>query len=253
MILEGKVAIVTGSGSGIGRGSAQILAREGASVVVADRDNQAGQETVDLIKEAGGFATFIKTDVTSDDDLQKMIDCAIDSYGRLDILHSHAGIQVAGGLETVDPKGMDDSYFVNTRAHFYAARLAVPHMKKLGKGSIINTSSNSGVFYDKDMIAYTTSKAATIAMTKQMAVDYAKDNIRVNALCPGWVDTPFNDPYIKLMGGRDAIEKYVAETIPLGRWATVEEISQSVLYLASDLSSIMTGHALVIDGGECIP
>lgn len=252
MILKDKVAIVTGAGSGIGRSSAEILARQGASVVIADRNEVSGTETIELIRGNGGIAEFIRTDVSVDADIEAMVDFAIEQFGRIDILHNHAGVQVAGGLEEVELKGMDDSYYINTRAQFYAARLAVPYMKKAGKGSIINTSSNSGCFYDKDMIAYTTSKAATIAMTKQMAVDYAKFNIRVNALCPGWVDTPFNVPYIEQMGGRAAIEKHVADTIPLGRWATSDEMAESVLYLASDLSSIMTGHALVIDGGECI-
>lgn len=252
MILKNRVAIVTGAGSGIGRSSAEILSREGAKVVVADRNEITGAETVAMILTNGGDAVFIKTDVAIDADIDAMINFAIEHYGRIDILHNHAGVQVAGGLESVELKGMDDSYFINTRAQFYASRLAVPHMRKTGKGAIVNTSSNSGCFYDNDMIAYTTSKAATIAMTKQMAVDYAKFNIRVNALCPGWVDTPFNGPYIEQMGGRDAIEKHVADTIPLGRWATSEEMAESVLYLASDLSSIMTGHALVIDGGECI-
>lgn len=181
-----------------------------------------------------------------------MISSTIAAYGRIDILHNHAGIQIAGNAEQVEPKGMDISYQVNTRAHYYAARKAIPFMKKQGGGVIINTASNSGVFYGSEMLAYTTSKAATIAMTKQMAVDYAKYNIRINALCPGWVDTVFNEPYIAQMGGREAIEKYISDTIPIGRWATVEEIAESVLFLASSRSAFMTGHALVVDGGECI-
>jgi NAD(P)-dependent dehydrogenase (short-subunit alcohol dehydrogenase family) len=125
-------------------------------------------------------------------------------------------------------------------------------MKEQGGGSIVNTSSNSGVFVDEGMLAYITTKAAIIMMTKQIALDYAKFNIRCNALCPGRVDTPFNDPYIRQMGGRKEIEKYVSETISMGRWASIEEIAESILFLASDRSSFMTGHALVIDGGECI-
>lgn len=252
MILEGQVAIVTGAGSGIGRGAAEIMAAEGATVVVTDRSIENANETVSRIKTKGGAAVARKVDVTVDADLDDMISSTIDTYGRIDILHNHAGVQVAGNAEQLAPEGMDLSYQINTRAHYYAARKAIPYMKKQGQGVIINTASNSGVFYDKEMLAYTTSKAATIAMTKQMAVDYAKFNIRINALCPGWVDTPFNGPYIEQMGGRKAIEKYVADTIPIGRWATVEEIAESVLYLASHRSAFMTGHALVIDGGECI-
>lgn len=252
MILEGQVAIVTGAGSGIGRGAAEILAAEGAIVVVTDRSIENANETVSRIKTKGGAAVAQKVDVTMDADLDDMISSTIDTYGKIDILHNHAGVQVAGNAEQLAPEGLDLSYQINTRAHYYAARKAIPYMKKQGQGVIINTASNSGVFYDKEMLAYTTSKAATIAMTKQMAVDYAKFNIRINALCPGWVDTPFNGPYIEQMGGRKAIEKYVADTIPIGRWATVEEIAESVLYLASHRSAFMTGHALVIDGGECI-
>ena len=252
MILEGQVAIVTGAGSGIGRGAAEILAAEGAMVVVTDRSIENANETVSRITTKGGAAVARKVDVTVDADLDAMISSTIDTYGRIDILHNHAGVQVAGNAEQLAPEGLDLSYQINTRAHYYAARKAIPYMKKQGQGVIINTASNSGVFYDKEMLAYTTSKAATIAMTKQMAVDYAKFNIRINALCPGWVDTPFNGPYIEQMGGRKAIEKYVADTIPIGRSATVEEIAESVLYLASHRSAFMTGHALVIDGGECI-
>ena len=252
MILDGQVAVVTGAGSGIGQGGAEILAAEGATVLVTDRSIDNANETVALIEAKGNKAVAMKVDVTSDADLEQMIAYAVNDLGKIDILHNHAGIQIAGTAEQVKPKGMDLSYQINTRAHYIAARLAIPHMKKQGHGVIINTASNSGVFYDAEMLAYTTSKAATIAMTKQMAVDYAKHNIRINALCPGWVDTPFNDPYIAQMGGRDAIEKYVAETIPMGRWASVEEIAESILFLASKRSGFMTGHALVMDGGECI-
>ena len=252
MSLKGRVAVVTGAGSGIGRGGAEIMAREGASVVIGDLRSEAGEETARRIADAGGTAIAIPTDVTDDDQLDRLIRTALKTYGRIDILHNHAGIQVAGSLEEIDGGGLDQSYKDNVRAHFMAAKLVLPHMKRQGKGVIINTSSNSGVFLDNGMLAYITTKAAVIMMTKQMAIDYGKHNIRVNALCPGWVDTPFNDPYIRQMGGREAVERYVKDKIPLGRWASVGEIAESILYLASDRSSFMTGHALVIDGGECI-
>ena len=144
------------------------------------------------------------------------------------------------------------SWAVNVRAHFLAARLAMPVMKAAGRGVILNTSSSSGVFYDREMIAYTTSKHAVIAMTRQMSVDYARHNVRVNALCPGWVDTPFNEPFIRQMGGRAAIEAYVKERVPLRRWGSVEEVAEAVLFLVSDRSSYITGQALVVDGGETV-
>ena len=252
MILKDKVAVVTGAGSGIGQGGAKIMAREGANVIVVDRSAETAQATAEAIGAAGGRAEAKVLDVTDDAAVAALIADVIARHGRLDILHNHAGIQVAGSLEQVDPAAFDQSWQVNVRAHFIAARHAMPQMRKQGAGVIVNTASNSGVFLDREMLAYITTKAAVIMMTKQMALDYGPHNIRVNALCPGWVDTPFNDPYIRQMGGRDAIESYVREKIPLGRWASVDEIAESILFLASDRSSFMTGHALVVDGGECI-
>jgi NAD(P)-dependent dehydrogenase (short-subunit alcohol dehydrogenase family) len=252
MILEGRVAIVTGAGSGIGRAGALIMAREGAAVVVADRDGAAGEATARAITQAGGRALAIETDVGDDLAQEHLVEAARGAFARIDILHSHAGIQVEGALEQVDPDGMDASWRINVRAHFRLARLVMPHMRALGKGAIIVTSSNSGVFYDHEMIAYATSKHAAVAMVKQIAIDYGKYGVRVNALCPGWVDTPFNDAFTRQMGGREALLAYVRDKIPMGRFAAVDEIAEAILFLASDRSSFMTGHALVIDGGECI-
>ena len=252
MILKEKVAIVTGAGSGIGQGSAMILAREGAQVVVADINFDGAQQTVNRIKSCGGQAVALATDVSDEAQLTSLIETTIETYKRIDILHSHAGLQVEGTLEQVNPSGMDASWKMNVFAHFMLARLVVPHMRKQGAGSIVVTASNSGVQFDREMIAYATSKHAAVAMSKQMAIDYAGFNIRVNTLCPGWVDTPFNNPFMKQMGGREVLEKYVREQIPMRRWASVDEISEAVLFLASERSSFMTGQALVIDGGECL-
>lgn len=251
MLLDGRVAFVTGAGSGIGRAGALALAREGAHVTVTDLDGTRAASVAAEIRAAGGQAEAMALDAGDDAAVIAAID-AVAARGQLDILHSHAGIQVAGRLTDIGPDGMDASWRLNVRAHFVAARAAMPHMQRQRKGSIIITASNSGVQYDRAMIAYCTTKHAVIAMTRQIAVDYAADNIRCNALCPGFVDTPFNAGFEQQMGGRARLEGYVAGSIPMARWAGVEEIAAGILYLASDQSSFMTGHALVIDGGECL-
>lgn len=247
MLLEGKVAIVTGAASGIGEAGAAAMAREGARVVIFDRDGDRARAVAKRID-----AEAVAVDVVDDAGLNAAIADVLARHGRIDILHNHAGIQVAGDLEQVAVKGFDDSWAVNVRAHFIAARAVVPAMKAQGSGVILNTSSSSGIQYDREMIAYATTKHAVVAMTRQMAGDFGRYGIRVNALCPGWVDTPFNAPFMEQMGGRAALEAYVAERVPLGRWAQLDEMAEPILFLVSDRSSYMTGQVLVVDGGETV-
>ncbi|WP_318336744.1 SDR family NAD(P)-dependent oxidoreductase [Defluviimonas sp. D31] len=251
-LLQDRVAFLTGAGSGIGRAGALALARHGATVVVSDLDPDRARDVVAAIVASGGKAHALGLDVTEDAALEAAIAGTHERFGRLDILHSHAGIQIPGRLEEVSASDMDASWRLNVRAHFVAARAAMAVMKPRGAGSIIVTSSNSGVQYDREMIAYCTTKHAVIAMVRQIAVDYARFGVRCNALCPGFVDTVFNAGFETQMGGRDALEDYVSKNIPMGRWGTPDEVAESIVYLASDRSSFMTGHALVLDGAESL-
>ncbi len=252
MILEGRTAIVTAAGSGIGQAGSEAMAREGAFVVVTDRDLDAARETVDRIVATGGQAEARQLDVSDDRAIASLIGSVAEKLGRVDILHNHAGVQVAGSVEEVDADGFDRSWALNVHAQFAACKAVIPIMKKQRGGVILNTSSNSGVFLDRAMTAYITSKAASITMTRQMALDVARYGIRVNALCPGWVDTPFNDPYTRQLGGREALEHAIANVVPMGRFASPQEIAEVILFMVSDRSSYMTGHALVADGGESL-
>ena len=245
--LAGRVAVVTGAASGIGRAAAAAMAGAGATVVLADRDAAGAEQAA---AEIGGHAAHV--DVADAGAVEHLVDQVLAAHGRIDILHNHAGVQVAGALEQVDADGLDRSFSVNLRAVFVACRRVAPAMRAQGVGVILNTASNAGVFLDRGMLAYITTKSALITMTKQMALDLAVDGIRVNALCPGWVDTGFNVPYTEQLGGRDSLLGVVRQAVPLGRFGTASEMAQAALFLVSDRSSFITGHALVVDGGECL-
>ncbi|MCZ7934859.1 glucose 1-dehydrogenase [Agrobacterium leguminum] len=251
-ILSGRTALVTAAGSGIGRQSAFILGANGAFVMVTDRDEALAEETAQAILAAGGLAASSVMDVADDSAVTEVFARLVREHGALNILHNHAGIQIGGALEAINADDMRKSYEINVVAQFTACKAALPHMRAQGGGVILNTASNAGVFLDKGMLAYITTKSAVITMTKQIALDYARDGIRVNALCPGWVDTPFNGPYEAQLGGRAALENVVRDLVPMGRFGQPEEIAEAVLFLCSDRSSFITGHALVVDGGECL-
>jgi NAD(P)-dependent dehydrogenase (short-subunit alcohol dehydrogenase family) len=252
MILKDRVALVTAAGSGIGEASAAIMARNGAHVIVTDLSGEAAERVAEALRSAGGRAEAKALDVTNTEDIEAVVKGAVEGLGRIDILHNHAGLQIAGGLEHVAAVDLDRSWMVNVHAQFAACRAVAPVMRAQGGGAILNTASNAGVFLDKGMLAYITTKSAVITMTKQIALDYAGYGIRVNAICPGWVDTPFNAPYTRQLGGREALEKVVSGSVPMGRFGNVEEIAEAILFLVSDRSSYITGHALVVDGGECL-
>lgn len=252
MELQDRVAFVTGGGSGIGRAGALALAREGAVVVITDLIADRAKAVASETHTAGGRAEGFGLDVTDDAMLEAAMLGAYQRHKRLDILHSHARAQVPGRLDQVSASYMDLSWRINVRAHFVAAKAAMSVMAPRRCGSIIVTSSNSGVQYDREMIAYCTTKTCGHRYGAPDRRRFAKSNMRCNALCPGFIDTVFNAGFEAQMGGRGALENYVSNTIPMARFGTAEEMGEAVAYLASDRSSFMTGHALVLDGGESL-
>ena len=249
MQLQGKRAIVTGAATGIGAVTARLFAQEGAGVVVADVNEDAGRRTVEEIRDGGGTAHFVRTDVTRESDVEALIENGAEALGGLDVLFNNAGAQRSGPITEFDQEQWDLLMAVNPRSCFFGVKHAVPLLRQSGGGSIINMASLAAVKGGAGLTAYSASKGAIVAFTKALAAELAPDDIRVNAVCPGWIDTPFNQPAIDFMGGRAEQDRIVKQIVPLGRQGTPEEIAPIVVYLASDGSSYMTGQALVVDGG----
>jgi NAD(P)-dependent dehydrogenase (short-subunit alcohol dehydrogenase family) len=244
--LGGKRIIITGGVNNIGKEAARQFVAEGAKIVIGDINDTAGRAAV---VDLGSSAHFIKVDVTDETSVRQFVESAVAWLGGLDALCQNAGLQHSGAVTEFDSKQWDALFAVNSRAHFFGAKYAIPHLRKSGKGSIINTASLAGQRGGPGMTAYSASKGAVIAFGTALAMELAKDNIRVNTICPGWVDTAFNQPAIDFMGGRAQQEKAVKQIVPLGRQAVPSEIAPLFVYLASDESSYMTAQALTIDGG----
>lgn len=248
--LEGRVAVITGAGSGMGRASAQVLAREGAMVVVADIDLEGAKETVRSVTSAGGNALPMKTDVAKGSEVEALIRQTVESYGRIDILHNNAGVIIVKFLEDTSEEEWDRLMGVNLRSIFLGVKYAVPYMKKQGSGCIINTAS-TGSFLGQYMTpAYIASKGGVLMLTKTLALDYAKYNIRINCICPGAVDTPMLRRHFNNSPDPELAARREQELMPIKRFLQPEEIAEAVLYLASDVARGITGTALVIDGGS---
>jgi NAD(P)-dependent dehydrogenase (short-subunit alcohol dehydrogenase family) len=248
MLMKDKVAVVTGGSTGIGRASAILLAKEGAKVVIADINDAEAASAVDAIRSAGGTADYVHTDVSSDASVAALFAKVKELHGQFDVLANVAGAQRAGYIGDLKESDWDLLHNVNSKSMWLTAKHGVPLMRK--GGSIINVASLAALKGGGGMTAYSSSKGAVFAFSRALAIEVAP-NIRVNCLCPGWTDTPFNDPAIGLMWGGDkkAQNQTVKETIPLQRQAVPEEQAQALLFLASDMSSFMTNQTLVIDGG----
>lgn len=245
--LSNKVAVITGSTRGIGRASAVLFAAEGARVVISDEGNAAwGEEAVAHIRNAGGTAHYVPADVRDPQALRRLIDSAVERYARLDILMNNAITGQSDAVVEQDEAEWDALFDSSIKAVYRGCKLAIPHLIDAGGGSIINTASVQGLLGSRRNAAYNAAKAAIINLTRQMAVDYGRHNIRVNALCPGRILTERKREWLETRPDEVRRQQIV---YPLGRPGSAEEAAQAALFLASEQSSFVTGHALVVDGG----
>lgn len=248
MEFENKIILITGAGSGIGRAAALLYAQQGGTLVISDIDPASGMETVDLIQANGGTASFAHCDVANYADVEALIGTVVERHGRLDVAVNNAGIGGANWHKTADHtlEDWDKIIAVNQTGVFYCMRLELQQMAEQGFGSIINIASIAGLRGLPNNAAYVASKHAVVGLTKTAAMEYAKRNIRVNAVCPVFTITNLFDPdKIPVEGLGDKLRN----TIPMKRWAKVEEMAESILWLSSDKASFITGHSLAVDGG----
>ena len=249
MRLADKVVIITGAGGGMGRVASLMFASEGAKIVAAEFGEAAGEETVRLVREAGGDATFVKTDVSSEASAKAMVDQAVSAYGRVDVLYNNAGIMPEADHSVIDTAvdDWDRVMAVNVRGVFLGCKYAIPQMLEQGSGSVINISSFVAlVGCSNPQDAYTASKGAVLALTKSLAVQFAPRGVRTNAICPGPVETPLLMSW--LVKDEEAKRIRLARN-PTGRFGKPEEIVSMAIYLASDESKWTNGAAMVVDGG----
>lgn len=249
MRLNNKVALITGGTSGIGEATAILFAKEGASIVVAGRDDRRGQAVIEKIESVGGKAAFVRTDVRLGKDCQAAVNTTIRSFGKLDILFNNAGVFYPHTILDCGEEEWDLQIDVNLKGTFLMSKYALPPMIAQGTGVIINNSSGWGLVGGDRAVAYCASKGGVVLLTKAMAIDHGPQGIRVNCICPGDVDTPMLPEDARMRGLKWSDYLAGCANRPLGRIGRPEEIAQAALFLASEDSSFLTGSALVVDGG----
>jgi len=245
--LQGKVVLVTGGGSGIGRAAALACAREGARVALADILVEGSEETVEMIRGLGAEAAFFKTDVSQTGQVEAMVRDVVGTFGRLDCAFNNAGIGGGASLtHKTDEEHWDRMMSINLKGVWLCMKYEIPQMLDQGSGAIVNTSSVAGVIAFKGTPAYVAAKHAVVGLTKAAALEYATSGIRVNAVCPGVIHTPLID---RNVAARPQLADYYKNLHPIGRLGEAEEVAEAAVWLMSDAASFVTGHALVVDGG----
>jgi meso-butanediol dehydrogenase/(S,S)-butanediol dehydrogenase/diacetyl reductase len=246
MRLKDKVALVSGSASGIGEASAKTFAREGAKLIIADINAEGGHRVVNEIRAAGGTAEFVETNILDTAQIEAMIAFAMKTYGRLDVLMNNAQVSAFGRIAEIPLEQWKRAIDGGLTSYWYASKCAIPHMLEQGGGAIVNTASVSGLAGDYGLGPYNAAKAAVVNMTRVFAIEYARRNIRCNALCPG----PIGTPAMRTMevARKDVLDR-IKQAIPMGRLGTPQEMANVALFLASDEASFVTGAFFVADGG----
>ena len=249
MKLDGKVALITGGSLGLGKATAELFVKEGAKVVITGRTEKTLQEAVEEAKNKGLEIDYLVSDVSKEEDCKEAVDFTLNKYGKIDILFNNAGVLHAALTHETDTETWDRLFNINVKGTYLMSKYAIPHMLENGYGCIVNNSSIAGLKGIPGISAYNSTKGAVTQLTRSMALDYAKQGIRVNAICPGTIETPMVDGLLDKMPDRGGAEELFKSFHQMGRFGTADEIAHSVLFLCDDNIQFMTGSMLSVDGG----